>query len=643
MSGNSSGSHLGVCPKGKEGQMLLNSKRIYSTRRLKSRPTFKTLPAHHGTGGADLLAALPWQAAILDQEGGIIAVNETWRRFAVEDGAATFPESGLGLNYFDVSRPTFGLHGETAQQVDQGIREVLAGQRSLFTLEYPSSSRVSPASQRWFQLNVTPLANGQPGALLQRLDISAHKLDRGRREKTEKTEKTLGSAYAITTRVSQQVHGIDCYQQSYRPLESLLAMAQTLTTPTAQAGSGATTAIAHTLAEQAIAMFGCETVSILALDAETQALQPIAVADQRPFIELGWQRHYERFGGRFDPSLTSRLSRDEVVVMEADYSTRHVRANWLLAPMRSMGRLLGIVRLDYGAHAHHFTAEELSLARAFARMAALVVEQRNLQDERDQAIRERAEATTHELTSREAAQRMELFIAMAGHEFRTPLTVLEGQLYLAEHKLRASIPQDEQATALTSLRDSLDAAQRAATRLGSLLDSLLEVTQARTGRLAIHPEWCDLVTLVRDQVADQRQLHPSRRLRLHLDGQRQIYILADAARLAQVLTNYLNNACKYSPDSRPIQVDVRVEEGKARISVCDQGPGLAPDVQARIWERFYQAPDIIPQSGSDVGLGLGLYISQLIVEQHGGEVGVKSEVGKGATFWCTLPLRMQAS
>jgi len=75
--------------------MLLNSKRIYSTRRLKSRPTFKTLPAHHGTGGADLLAALPWQAAILDQEGGIIAVNETWRRFAVEDGAATFPESGL--------------------------------------------------------------------------------------------------------------------------------------------------------------------------------------------------------------------------------------------------------------------------------------------------------------------------------------------------------------------------------------------------------------------------------------------------------------------------------------------------------------------------------------------------------------------
>jgi len=621
--------------------MLLNSKRIYSTKRLKTRPTVKTLPPHRGAGEADLISALPWQAAILDQDGGIIAVNEAWQRFAAEDGGPLFPESGLGLNYFDVSRPAFGLYEETAQQAYQGIREVLAGQSSLFTLEYPYPSRQSPANQRWFQLTVTPLANGRPRALLQRLDIAAHNSD------TDRREKSLGSAYAITTQASHHAPGIDhSPQEPHRPLESLLAMAHALTMPTAQAGSGDANAVAHMLAEQAIAMFGCETVSILALDTKTQAPQPVAVADRRPYIELAWQKRYERmarFGGRFDRSLTRRLSRDEVIAMEADPSNKYVPTSWLLAPMRSMGRLLGIVRLDYGASAHHFTAEELSLARAVARMAALVVEQRNLQDERDQAIRERAEATTHELISREAEQRMELFIGIAGHEFRTPLTVLQGQLYLAERKLGASIPQDGQATALTSLRDSLDAAQRAAGRLGSLVDDLLAVTHARTGRLVMHPEWCDLVTLVRDLVADHRQLHPSRRLRLHLDRQRHIYILADAVRLAQVVTNYLNNACKYSPISRPIWVDVRIEEGQARVSVRDQGPGLAPSVQSQIWKHFYQAPDIKPQSGSEVGLGLGLYISRLIVEQHGGEVGVKSEVGKGATFWCTVPLRMQAS
>ncbi|HEU4784623.1 MAG TPA: ATP-binding protein [Ktedonobacterales bacterium] len=622
--------------------MLLNSKRIYTTKRLKTRPTFKTLLPYHGTGGADLLAALPWQAAILDQEGSIIAVNEAWRRFAAEDGAATFPESGLGLNYFDVSRPAFGPHEDAAQQAYQGIREVLAGQRSLFTLDYPYCSRVSPTSERWFQLTATPLANGLPGALIQRLDITAHKhkLDKAGREKT------LGSAYAISPQVSHQVRGIDPYQQPRRPLDGLLAMAHALTTPTAQAGSADAYTVAHTLAEQAIAMFGCETVSILALDAKTQTPQPIAIADRGPYIELAWQKRYgrmTRFGDRFDSSLTSRLYRDEVIVLEADPSSKYAQASWLLAPMRSMGRLLGIVRLDYGVRAHPFTAEELSLARAMARMAALVVEQRNLQGEREQAIRERAEATTRELSTREAAQRMELFIALAGHEFRTPLTVLQGQLYLAERKLSASISQGDQTSALASLRESLDAAQRAAGRLGSLADDLLSVTHARTGRLVIHPEWCDLVTLVRDLVADQRQLYPSRHLRLRMGGQRHIYIQADPVRLAQVLTNYLNNACKYSPDSRPIRVDLRVGEGTARISVRDQGPGLAPTVQAQVWERFYQAPDIQPQSGSDVGLGLGLYISRLIVEQHGGEVGVESAVGKGATFWCTVPLRMEAS
>lgn len=622
--------------------MLLNSKRIYPTKRLKTRPAFKTLPPYHGTGGTDLLAALPWQAAILDQEGGIIAVNEAWRRFAAEDGAATFPESGLGLNYFDVSRSAFGAHKDAAQQAYQGIREVLARQRSLFTLEYSYSSRVSPTSERWFQLTATPLANGQPGALIQRLDITAHKLDKTGREKT------LGSAYAITPQVSHQGRGRDPYQQPHRPhrpLEDLLAMAHALTTPTAQAGSADANTVAHTLAEQAIVMFDCETVSILALDAETQTPQPVATAARRPYIELTWQKRYgrtARFGDCFDPSLTSRLCRDEVIVMEADPSNKYAQASWLLAPMRSMGRLLGVVQLDYGVRAHHFTAEELSLARAMARMAALVVEQRNLQDEREQAMRERAEATTRELSTHEAAQRMELFIALAGHEFRTPLTVLKGQLYLAERKLSASIPQGEQTSALASLWESLDAAQRAASRLGSMADDLLEVTHARTGRLVIHPEWCDLVTLVRDLVADQRQLYPSRHLRLHMGGQRHIYIQADPVRLAQVLTNYLNNACKYSPDSRPIWVALRVGEGMARISVRDQGPGLSPTVQAQVWERFYQAPDIQPQSGSDAGLGLGLYISRLIVEQHGGEVGVESEAGKGATFWCTVPLGMRA-
>jgi signal transduction histidine kinase len=613
--------------------MLLKSQHTYSSQQARARSAFKTVTQQlspEGIHPSDLLSALPWQAAILDQDGVIRAVNEAWRRFAAEDDAPSLPEFGIGLNYFDVGRWSFGLHDETVRQACEGIREVLAGRQSLFTLEY---AYPLPTRQRWFQLTVTPLANGHPGALIQRLDMVAQ----------------AQIVMAETSPASRAVSGAD--PQTQRPFEGLLALAHTLVIPATQEDAAGVSAVAHTLSELALAMFGCEQLSILVLDAETEAPQPIAVASRQPYIEWAWQRRHERMASpenRFPPSLISRLHSDEIIATDAgsvsEYIGEHAPASWLIAPIRSAGRLLGMLRLEYGVRPHHFTEEELTLARAVARMAVLVLEQRQLQNERDQAVRERAEATTRELATREASRQMELFIAMAGHEFRTPLTVIKGQLYLAERKLGAIAPQGEltAAVASASARESLDAAQRAASRLGSLLDDLLEVTNAQAGRLTMHPEWCDLVALVRDQVADQRQLHPSRRLDLHLSGQRHVYILADPVRLAEVFTNYLNNACKYSPDSTPIRVEIGVEDDMASVSVRDQGPGLSPSAQTHIWERFYQAPGIKPQSGGDAGLGLGLYICRMIVEQHGGEVGVDSAVGKGATFWCRVPLRMRA-
>ena len=412
--------------------MLLNREPAYAVAIADAEPTLIGVRRQLNPGRIlpdDLLSALPWQAALLDQNGVIVGVNEAWRRFFIEDGASLRAANGHGLHYVDVSRQCLGLSEASAREVGAGIREVLAGWRSLFTLEYPYHSL---AERRWFQLTATPLANGQPGALIQHIDITARKL----------------------------------------------------------------------------------------------------------------------------------------------------------------------------------------------------------------AERERDEARAREWASREASRQMELFMAMASHEIRTPLTVIKLQMQLAERHLGATLPQSASATALTSpsAQESLTIAQRAANRLTSLLDDLLQVTNAKEGRLAVHPEWCDLVALVREQVAEHRQMHPTRRLNVHLTGLRHILIMVDPIRVTEVLTNFLNNACKYSPESRQIDVELSLEEGMAHLSVRDQGPGLSPDVQTHVWERFYQAPDIQPQSGGEPGLGLGLYISRVMVEQHGGKVGVDSVVGKGATFWCTLPL-----
>jgi signal transduction histidine kinase len=124
-------------------------------------------------------------------------------------------------------------------------------------------------------------------------------------------------------------------------------------------------------------------------------------------------------------------------------------------------------------------------------------------------------------------------------------------------------------------------------------------------------------------------------LSLELD---QLLVTADAGRIEQVLGNYLSNALKYSPEGTSVSVSLSACSERVRVAVMDQGPGLPPEEQQRIWERFRRVAGMKTLDGSGVGLGLGLYICKTIIELHGGEVGVESCVGDGSTFWFTLPL-----
>ncbi len=110
------------------------------------------------------------------------------------------------------------------------------------------------------------------------------------------------------------------------------------------------------------------------------------------------------------------------------------------------------------------------------------------------------------------------------------------------------------------------------------------------------------------------------------------------------MTNYLTNALKYSAPDRPVEVRLKVEGQTARVTVSDQGPGLSPAEQEHIWERFYRVRGIETQNelgASNEGLGIGLYICRTVIERHHGQVGVQSSLGKGSSFWFTLPLARQ--
>jgi PAS domain S-box-containing protein len=262
-----------------------------------------------------------------------------------------------------------------------------------------------------------------------------------------------------------------------------------------------------------------------------------------------------------------------------------------------------------------------------------------------QLERERQEARASELALRETKAQMDTFLGIASHELKTPLTSLKLSLQWCQRQLRKLTQSRNEAAASqgTGLQSAVEQLSRTAhqmERLEALVNDLVDVSRIQAGKLELRPEQVDLVVIVHEAVAAQREAEPERSIHLEHLPDLSVPVYADGGRIEQVVTNYLTNALKYSPVDRPVEVGIEVgaELEQVRVWVRDYGQGLPLEEQKHIWERFHRAQGVEVQSGTGVGLGLGLYISRMIVEHHQGQVGVQSTPGQGATFWFTLPL-----
>lgn len=246
-----------------------------------------------------------------------------------------------------------------------------------------------------------------------------------------------------------------------------------------------------------------------------------------------------------------------------------------------------------------------------------------------------------EAALREANRRMNDFVGIAGHELRTPLTTMLGNVQLAERQIQqmGQNPRFQDVhLQLDRVKTMLRHAIQSARRLTRLVSDMLDMALIDGEHLPLNMRLADVVALVREIVAEHQQAWPGRTITLQEPQQPAILVNMDRDRIAQVIANYLSNALKYAPIEAPITVSIQTQSGQIYIAVQDQGPGLPPDEQQKIWERFHRVEGVIERQGSGVGLGLGLYLSKMLITQHGGEVGVKSLVGLGSTFWFTLPL-----
>jgi two-component system, OmpR family, sensor histidine kinase VicK len=212
----------------------------------------------------------------------------------------------------------------------------------------------------------------------------------------------------------------------------------------------------------------------------------------------------------------------------------------------------------------------------------------------------------------------------AAHEIKNALGPLAMTLQLAERQLLAGqpIPPADMAFARAQVR-----------RLSRLVEDLMDLTRADLGLLAIRKRDADLVAVVNECVDTFRRGHASP-VSVELAAAGPLPIAIDETRVHQVLTNFLENAARYSPEGAPISVAISSPAAAiARVTVRDRGPGIAPAEQQRIFERFVRGA----AAEGKGGLGIGLYLCRTIIERHGGALGVDSTVGGGAAFWIDLP------
>jgi signal transduction histidine kinase len=216
------------------------------------------------------------------------------------------------------------------------------------------------------------------------------------------------------------------------------------------------------------------------------------------------------------------------------------------------------------------------------------------------------------------------FIADVGHELRTPLTVIKGNVGLMR-KLECG---DEEALS------SIDAEVE---RLTRMVGDLLLLARAESGKLPLDHRQVELDTLLLE-VLQQTQVLAVNRLDLRLGEIDQVLVCGDRDRLKQVLLNLVGNAIKYTPSGGEVIVGLSKENGQARATVSDNGPGIPSEDLPHIFERFYRTEKSRTRSKDGKGFGLGLSIAYWIVRHHGGHIDVESKEGQGAQFDVWLPL-----
>jgi signal transduction histidine kinase len=287
----------------------------------------------------------------------------------------------------------------------------------------------------------------------------------------------------------------------------------------------------------------------------------------------------------------------------------------IAVPLIRSGRALGALGIRSYDPSVRYSADDAQMLGLFADQAAAALTTVEAFSRQAQAVEQL------ELLNRAKSE----FVSIVSHEFRTPLTGIQGF---------SEMMRDEQLS-MEEMREYAGDINKDVQRLNRMINEMLDLDRMESGRMTIHREAMDLNAVVDEAVDRVRPNAPNHTLTLEL--QRDLpQIQADRDRLTQVASNLLSNAVKYSPSGGRITVSTRADGDQLLFDVRDEGLGIPPGDLETIFERYSRVDS---QATKDIpGTGLGLPIVRQIVQLHGGRVWAESELGRGSVFHVALPL-----
>jgi len=269
--------------------------------------------------------------------------------------------------------------------------------------------------------------------------------------------------------------------------------------------------------------------------------------------------------------------------------------------------------------------EELEMRRADGSKVWVCLSVLPIRDKEGRVVASRS-AVVDMTEHKKLDQLKDEFIGLVSHELRTPLTVITGSI--------STVLSEGERLSPAEARQLLQDAALESESLSHLVENLLELSRAQAQQLTLYAEPINIQALVGEAVGKIKKQAPSHRFLLSIPKGLPP-INADPLRVGRILYNLLENAAKYSPSGSRIEISVKAEAKRLVIGVSDQGRGLSPSEQARLFSPFER----LEQAKNDRvrGAGLGLMVCRRLVEAHGGEIWVESRLGKGSTFFFTLP------